>query len=336
MLRSHANILLYGERDYLEPTSIPKYINQLDKPSIFHPMLIKKNYRSNRKEKLSKEEIYFIDICRFNHQILPQGYPKSPVIGCAGLVNASNRRIIKYARSYPGGTFEGRACIRSNVRWRNKTGVALKMNSHMDMVNRDNHEPAPYRYYCQNDYMSFYGFYLLRQEKGDIPCNLAIMDLPTTKYEYPLIIEDCSFCKDGSFFSSGEVILVNGKVWPNLDIKRRQYRFYILNGSASRFFRLMLSNEMSFTVIGGDKGLLNSPIRKKEILLAPGEIVDLLIDFSRQPKGRKIILNNNASLPYPVGELPNPETCGQIMRFSIPENDAISISPIELPHKLRL
>lgn len=106
--------------------------------------------------------------------------------------------------------------------------------------------------------------------------------------------------------------------------------------SASGFLNLMLSNKMSMTIIGGDKGLLISPISKKEILLVPGEIVDVLIDFSSQPKGSKIILENAAGTPYRNDYVANPETSGKIMRFLIPETEAISIKPVKLPDKLRL
>lgn len=356
-LRKRYSKKYFGEREYLDPLDIPKYRNQLVKPNIYHPLLIKTLKGSKNKDgKSEQEQIYYIDICRFNQQILPDGFPESSVIGCGGLVKAPNRGAIKYTRTYPGGTFEGRRHIPIHVKWRNSTDIPLMIHlnegeeTKADILyginNRkgnevyhlyeNNQNSATYWYQGQNKHISLIGFYILRKGKENGGYNYHSMDLPLAKYEYPIIIQDCSFYKDGSFESSGDIIVVNGKAWPSLDLERRQYRFYILNGSISRYFNLMLSNDINFTVIGGDKGFLSSPVSQSEVLLAPGEMVDLLIDFSRQPKGTKILLKNNAKTPYPQGDIPNPETTGQIMRFVIPEYDAISISPVKLPDKLRL
>jgi hypothetical protein len=336
MLRNQSKILLYGVREYLEPASIPKYINQLEKPYIFHPILIKKKGKAKKREDLTDmEEFYYIDICRFYKQILPEGFPKTPVIGCAGLIKGRKRGAIGYARSYPGGTFELRKYAPAHIKWRNKTGLPVRIQGKIDVT--DTEETGPRRYCCHNSFMSFSGFFMLREGKGSIPYTSLAIDLPLPTYEYPIIIQDCSFYKDGVMINSGEIILVNGKAWPNLNVKRRQYRFYILNASKTRFFNLRLSNDMSITVIGGVKGLLTSPVAKKEILMAPGEIVDVLIDFSGQAKGSKIILKNQVpASSYPAASVSNPETSGQIMSFFIPENEAISVRPVKLPDKLRL
>lgn len=265
MLRSRSNIMLYGVREYIEPTSIPKYINQLDKPYIYHPILRKRKRVSNAGESLQEfERIYYIDICRFKRQILPEGFPKSPVIGWAGLVDMADRGGIRYQRGFPGATFKLVGPYNTYIEWRNKTGIPIKMDMNIDMT-----KPASYRYNCQNEYVSFNGFCILREEKGKSLNGLNAIDLPPSKYEYPIIIQDCTFYKDGYFKDSGDVILVNGRVWPNLYIKRRQYRFYIMNGCVSRYLNLRLSNEMSITVIGRDRGLLDSPEEKKKSFWLP-------------------------------------------------------------------
>ena len=40
----------------------------------------------------------------------------------------------------------------------------------------------------------------------------------------------------------GDTILVNGTVWPYLEVEPRKYRLRILNGSNARFYRLRLSD----------------------------------------------------------------------------------------------
>lgn len=332
MLRRQSNIILNRAGKIIEPTSIPKYINQLDKPYIYHHIFIKRNKKSDLNKHLPKhEQIYYIDICRFKQQILPEGFPKSPLIGWAGLIDMPDGRGVRYARGYPGGTFELIEPEHTYIRWRNKTGIPVKMH-----LNIDKNKTTPYKYYCRNEVRGFHGFCIMRKGEESISRGLYTVDLPSSKYVYPIIIQDCTFYTDGSFSDTGEVIVVNGKAWPNLNVKRRQYRFYIMNGCAARHLSIMLSNELSITVIGRDGGLLSSPETRKEIPLAPGKIVDILIDFSGQPKGEKIILFNRAGSPYSDGYAANPETSGQIMRFLIPENDALAIKPVKLPDKLSL
>ena len=45
----------------------------------------------------------------------------------------------------------------------------------------------------------------------------------------------------------GDAILVNGKLFPYLEVEPRKYRFRVLNGANGRFFHLTLSNENTST-----------------------------------------------------------------------------------------
>ena len=181
-----------------------------------------------------------------------------------------------------------------------------------------------------NVYAGLAGFYLIRDK------NENCLNLPKGKYEIPLVVQDRSFNPNGSLFYPkkpdtpkkgipipsvvpeffGDTILVNGKVWPYLEVEPRKYRFRILNGSNSRFYTMRLSSGQPFYQIGTDQGLLAKPVLVKQILLAPAERADVIIDFSKQ-KGKKIILTNNARSPFPVGDPVNPNTTGQIMQFKV-------------------
>lgn len=50
---------------------------------------------------------------------------------------------------------------------------------------------------------------------------------------------------------------------PKIEVANRKYRFRVLNGSISRFYRLALSTGEPFTMIGTDAGLLNSAVNVK-------------------------------------------------------------------------
>jgi spore coat protein A len=162
-----------------------------------------------------------------------------------------------------------------------------------------------------NVMMGLAGLYFLRDN------NELSLNLPSGEYEIPLVIQDKSFSADGSmlypemiedhFF--GNVILVNGKVWPYLQVKKGKYRFRVVNGSNSRAYKLALSNGASFTQIGSELGLLESPVVLDSLTMLPGERYDLIFDFTSYNTGTEIILTNSAPAPYPgfagVGVIPN-------------------------------
>ncbi|SEW14926.1 multicopper oxidase family protein [[Clostridium] fimetarium] len=199
-----------------------------------------------------------------------------------------------------------------------------------------------------NVYAGLAGFYLLRDYYNG---SKKKSELPEGKYEIPIVIQDRSFYTDGSFsFYNeginpeihpywvpeflGNTIMVNGSVWPNLNVERRQYRIRLLNGSNARFYNLEMSNRMKFIQIGTDGGFLPEPVVLSTLLIAPGERADILVDFSHLEPGTSIKLLNNANTPFPDGEEPDPNTVGQIMQFSVPINCAKPIEPEKLPDKL--
>ena len=67
------------------------------------------------------------------------------------------------------------------------------------------------------------------------------LPIPHGEFDVPLIVGDAMFDSDGSLLFDdndesglfGDVILVNGMPWPVMQVKRRKYRFRILNASVS-------------------------------------------------------------------------------------------------------
>jgi hypothetical protein len=120
----------------------------------------------------------------------------------------------------------------------------------------------------------------------------------------------------------GDTILVNGAVYPFVDVEPRRYRFRVLNGSNARFYTLKLVYSQSstfpgstepdvtklgppFLQIGTEGGFLPSPVllnyrpNAPTLLVAPAERADLIIDFSQVPPGSRLILYNDAAAPFP-------------------------------------
>jgi spore coat protein A len=139
-----------------------------------------------------------------------------------------------------------------------------------------------------NIYAGMQGFCIVRDAIE------ASLDLPSGKYEVPLMVCDRLLRMDGqldypvSEFPGkpwvpevfGNAILVNGKLLPYLEVEPRSYRLRIMNGSNGRFYRFSLSSKSEFHVIGNDQGLLASPVAARRIPLAPAERVDIVVDFS--------------------------------------------------------
>lgn len=207
-----------------------------------------------------------------------------------------------------------------------------------------------------NVYTGLAGFYLIRDEEEDR------LNLPKGKFEVPLVIQDRSFYPNGELFYPtqpnhepppapqppppidpnlpnpsivpeffGNTLLVNGKVWPYLEVEPRKYRFRILNGSDARFYHIRLSSGQNFVQIGTEGGLFEKPVTVSDILLAPAERADIIVDFSDHAN-QNIILTNDAPTPFPDGGVPLTPDLMQIMEFRVKSRvskpDRSTIPPI--------
>ncbi|MDF2486818.1 MAG: copper oxidase [Herbinix sp.] len=164
-----------------------------------------------------------------------------------------------------------------------------------------------------NVYAGLAGFYLIRDFLEER------LNLPRGPYEIPIMIQDKSFNKDGSLFYPdnatppvenpipstpsfffGNTVVVNGKLWPYLEVEPRKYRFRLLNASNLRAYELKLSNDGVFYQIGTDLGFMHHTVTINSFILEPAERMDLIIDFSAY-KGQEIILQNIAQAPPSPG-----------------------------------
>jgi spore coat protein A len=181
-----------------------------------------------------------------------------------------------------------------------------------------------------NVYAGMAGFYLLRDAEE------AALGLPSGEYEIPLMIQDRSFYDDGSLyypggaghvpggpgsvtsFFLGDANVVNGVVWPYLEVEPRKYRFRLLNAANARAYNLSIVPEAGATnlnpatlhQIGTDGGLFATRVPRPTIALSPSDRADVIVDFSQYAPGDALRLwndDNNAS----------DGTTDQVMQFRV-------------------
>lgn len=184
-----------------------------------------------------------------------------------------------------------------------------------------------------NVMMGLAGFYLIRDAAE------TALNLPSGEYEIPLAIQDRTFSADGRlqypavwrehFF--GDKAVVNGKVWPFLNVRRGKYRFRMLNGSNTRVYTLKLSNGAPLVHIGSDGGLITTPVTRDSVTITPGERADIVVDFAPFAAGTQILLTNSAPAPYPLRD-PMQPALPNIMKFVV---QAVPGHTAALPDTLR-
>ncbi|UZQ48935.1 MULTISPECIES: multicopper oxidase family protein [Clostridium] len=153
-------------------------------------------------------------------------------------------------------------------------------------------------------YKGLAGLFLI---EDDVSNNL---DIPK-KYgenDIPIVVQDRRFASDGSLVYAnsmadmmngmiGDVVLINGAINPTLDVKTEKIRLRLLNGSNARVYKFSFSDNNKFYQIATDGGFLEAPVEMNELILAPAERVEIIVDFSKYKVGDKITLkSNNANL----------------------------------------
>jgi FtsP/CotA-like multicopper oxidase with cupredoxin domain len=208
-------------------------------------------------------------------------------------------------------------------------------------------------------YAGLAGLWIVRDERER---ELSLPEGPP--FEVPLLIQDRNFDTDERGRLTGRLVhktdpevmeafppftVVNGKVWPVLDVQPATYRFRVLNGSNARTYRLVLIHDGGpalerIVQIGTDHGLLRGPVSAPAdgLVLASAERADLLVDFSDLAPGSELTVLNTAAAPFDgsafpaadaskaadlAGLLPYPE----VLRFRVAGEAA---SPISIPREL--
>jgi len=199
------------------------------------------------------------------------------------------------------------------------------------------------------------------------PAGLVDTVTGAVRLDVPLVVQDRMFDTAGQLFFPGDsaggvlytptpehpywvpeffgdVIAVNGKVWPFMTVQPQRYRFLMINGSNARAYELRLTNaagvplNLPIWVIGNDGGYLDAPVQAARqarpnapipvpaqadtLTLMPGERYEFIIDF-RAVAGQSVYLTNTAGSPFPDGPVPGDPIepinarVGSIMKFVV-------------------
>ena len=183
------------------------------------------------------------------------------------------------------------------------------------------------------------------------------LGLPAGDFEIELTIQDHMFDTNGQHFyvasdpaniadpalhpfwsedNFGDVVMVNGRSWPFLEVEPRRYRFRILSFSNMRCFQMWLENAQTGAAgppiwqIGTDGGFLDVPVKlsfdpnatgftgNSKLQLCNTERNDIIIDFTGM-EGQTFTLRNDGSAPLgnPDPANTDPTLQGRVMQFRV-------------------
>lgn len=164
------------------------------------------------------------------------------------------------------------------------------------------YHPHPHGATARQVFMGLAGMFIVRDDEE------AGLNLPSGEFEIPLIIQDKRFSGSSLDYSPtedeimkgylGEEILVNGLHSSYLNVEAGWYRLRVLNGSTARLYKLAFSNDLEFYIIGADGGLLAYPQKVSSQMLAPGERLDILVNFSSMGIGKSFYLKSKKYSEY--------------------------------------
>ena len=206
-----------------------------------------------------------------------------------------------------------------------------------------------------NVYSGLAGAYVLTDPSLSLPTGLHPVGLQQgasgdVDYLIPLVLQDRMFDTNGQLYFPtaginpehpfwvpefvGDTIVVNGKVWPYLEVEPRRYRFLLINGSNARTYELFIVNPATKAMgppiwqIETDGGYLDAPVKidpraktLNKLRVMSGERAGFIIDFS-DFAGQTLLIRNNGRTPYPKGESPHGSTVGQILQIRVAQNSS--------------
>ncbi len=142
-----------------------------------------------------------------------------------------------------------------------------------------------HHYTAEQVYKGHAGFFIIEDEEEQQ------LGLPSGEFDIPLLIQDRHSVYQPRFIYSpsnmdimqgylGDLPLINGTPDAYFEVQKTLYRFRIVNGSNARVYKLAFSDNSQFWIISTDGGLKDEAIEVDNVLLSPGERIEIQFDFS--------------------------------------------------------
>jgi FtsP/CotA-like multicopper oxidase with cupredoxin domain len=173
----------------------------------------------------------------------------------------------------------------------------------MDRAGTYWYHPHPHGRTGPQVYRGLAGLFLIDEDKE------ISLSLPSKEKDLPIVIQDRLFDQDNQLVYDptvmgmfGNRILINGQPDYKIDVDRGVYRIRLLNGSNARIYKLAWEDGTPMQVIGTEGGLLEKPLKRDYVTLAPAQRLDLWVDFSSWESGTTIKMINLPSRVVGGGE----------------------------------
>ncbi|MBP2708269.1 multicopper oxidase domain-containing protein [Microbispora sp. RL4-1S] len=182
------------------------------------------------------------------------------------------------------------------------------------------------------------GMYVVRSDEEDD------LRLPRGDRLIPLILSDRNFELDPAGKLTGQLLhkiekvsqrevvapfvgpynLVNGTIWPYLEVEPGWYRLRLVNMCSSRVYRLVLFDEnkqvvpKAFTVVSTDQGFLGAPAAVDgPLILSPAERVDVLVNFAAFAGATLKLINTRPEVDPGAPDTSNNMLEPDVMQFRV-------------------
>jgi spore coat protein A, manganese oxidase len=175
----------------------------------------------------------------------------------------------------------------------------------------------------RNIWMGLQGMFLVDPGPGESNFNL-----PSGKYDVPLMVSDRSFDKNNQLTfpfkpngmpkqsgTVGDKVLVDGRYAPYLKVAAHQYRLRLLNTSNFSTYNFALSDHQKFVQVGTGSGLLPHPVKRSSILLGPAQRADVVVDFRGELNKNVVLESVPRTDSRPKGSADSPQL--PIMQFKV-------------------
>ena len=136
------------------------------------------------------------------------------------------------------------------------------------------------------------GLFIVRGELDEIP------EIKAAKEEF-IVLKDFALDSNGNIADTGHMaamtgragglLTASGQINPTMSLQKGGLlRLRLLNASPSRFYRLSLEGH-AMHLIATDGGAIASPIELNDVVLAPGERVEVLVQGNQDPGNYRLI-----------------------------------------------